>query len=266
MKKKKSPGQPIRSHTAKHRETLQQRILKDALVEDENIARAWIMTGRVLVNNTPVKTCGAIVGKDADIRIKPGKDRANRVSRGALKLEHAVKVFQVSDKIKDSICMDIGASTGGFTEILLEHAAKSVYAVDVAYGELAWKLRKDPRVVLRERINAKTLTVEIIPDLIDIIVTDVSFISLKKALPAGLTLLKPGGMLIALIKPQFEASLSDVGKKGIITDLAVHASCCQDICQWLASSGLQPIMMDRSPIKGTKGNTEFLVMARKERA
>lgn len=217
------------------------------------------------MNDAPVTTPGALVKHGDKVRLKHTKRTARaHVSRAGGKLAFALEAFGLSDAPAEAICIDIGSSTGGFTQALLEAGAKRVYAVDVGYGELDWRLREDPRVAVRERLNAKHITREHIPEPADIIVADVSFISLKSALPAALALLKENGLLITLVKPQFEAPRGAVGEGGVITDTALHASVCNDISLWMRdTAGLFPFAAGRSPVKGSKGNTEFLLAARK---
>jgi 23S rRNA (cytidine1920-2'-O)/16S rRNA (cytidine1409-2'-O)-methyltransferase len=186
------------------------------------------------------------------------------VSRGGVKLAHALEHFGIDPAGR--ICLDVGASTGGFTEVLLAKGAAKVYAVDVGHGQLDWKLREDERVVVLERTNARHLTREHVPDPIDLVVCDASFIGLRTVLPAPLALTKPAAALVALIKPQFEAGPEKVGKGGIVRDESVRAEVCETISTWLAAQpdwhvlGIAP-----SPIEGADGNKEFLIAARKEK-
>ena len=178
------------------------------------------------------------------------------MSRGGFKLDKALKVFPVDPSGK--VCIDCGASTGGFTDVLLQHGAAKVYAVDVGYGQLAWKLRNDERVVNLERTNLRYVTSEQIPELMDLAVMDVSFISIKLVLPAVKALLKPGADLICLIKPQFEAGREEVGKKGVVRDRAVHEHVIHSILDFAPEIGLTVMGLDFSPIKGPEGNIEYI--------
>jgi 23S rRNA (cytidine1920-2'-O)/16S rRNA (cytidine1409-2'-O)-methyltransferase len=187
-----------------------------------------------------------------------GKDHP-WVSRGGLKLDHALAHFGWD--VTGVTAIDVGSSTGGFTDVLLTRGAAKVYAVDVGHGQLAWKLREDPRVIVLERTNARHLTAEQIPDPIDLVVCDASFIALSKVLPAALDLARPGARLAALIKPQFEAGKGEVGKGGVVRDPAIHQRVCDDVAAWLDSIGWQVIGITTSPITGPEGNIEFLVAA-----
>jgi 23S rRNA (cytidine1920-2'-O)/16S rRNA (cytidine1409-2'-O)-methyltransferase len=187
------------------------------------------------------------------------------VSRGGMKLAHGLAHFGFD--VKGRVCVDVGSSTGGFTDVLLHHGAAKVYAVDVGYGQLADKLRKDPRVVVLERTNARHLTATEIPDALDAVVCDASFIGLRTVLPASLMVTKPGAVLIALIKPQFEVGKDRVGKGGVVRDPALHAEVCDMISTWLAEQpGWQVRGVTPSPITGPEGNVEFLIGAVRERA
>jgi 23S rRNA (cytidine1920-2'-O)/16S rRNA (cytidine1409-2'-O)-methyltransferase len=241
---------------------LDQYLLQRGLAENIGQAQSFCVQGLVHDANQKLLKAGMLVNEDrTDIKLKTLKSH-NYVARSALKLKAATNHYQIA--IAGKICADIGCSTGGFTEVLLENDAKLVYAVDVAYGEFATKLRNDPRVILLERTNAKNLNSELIPATLDIIVCDVSFISLKSALPACLELLKAGGILVALVKPQFELPKNKVEEGGIIKDSALHKEACDAISNWLAHEknfnilGILP-----SPILGVKGNQEFLLYATK---
>ena len=218
------------------------------------------MAGHVYSGEKKLEKAGQQVALDFAVAIR-GQDHP-WVSRGGLKLEKGLQEFAIDPM--GYTCADIGASTGGFTDVLLTHGATKVYAVDVGHGQLAWKLRSDDRVVVLEKTNARYLTQEQIPDPIDLVVCDASFISLKTVLPAALSLVREGGSLIALIKPQFEAGRQDVGKGGVVRDSAVHERVCQQITDWLL--GLDDWTVNgvtESPIKGPEGNIEFLVSATK---
>ena len=200
------------------------------------------------------------MAEDAPLEVR-GQDHP-WVSRGGLKLEHALREFSLSPEGR--ICLDVGASTGGFTDVLLTHGAAKVYAVDVGHGQLAWKLRSDPRVVVHERTNARHLTAETIPDPIGVLVCDASFIGLATLLPAPLALCVSGAWAVALIKPQFEAGRDQVGSKGVVRDPAVHAAVCERVREWWSGlPGWEVIGIAESPITGPEGNHEFLLAARK---
>ncbi len=183
------------------------------------------------------------------------------VSRGGIKLAHALEHFAID--VAGWVALDIGASTGGFTDVLLQKGAARVYAVDVGHGQLAWKLRQDSRVVVLERVNARYLTAEQAPEPPDIVVCDASFIGLETVLPAALALAKPEAQLVALIKPQFEVGPERVGKGGVVRDPALHAEVCQRIAAWLEGRGWAVTGIVESPIRGPEGNVEFLVHARR---
>lgn len=224
-------------------------------------ARALIMSGTVLYDEKPLTKPGILIPLNAKLRIKNSKGHT-WVSRGALKLEHAIKEYGINPE--NMVAIDIGASTGGFTDVLLHYGARCVYAVDVGYGELAWKLQSDPRVVVLDRTNARYLTNKYVPENPDIIVCDASFISLKTILPAALDLAKNKTLLVALIKPQFEVAQSEVGDKGVVYDPNLHKRVCAEIQEWLAGrDGWKVIGITQSPIKGPEGNVEFLIYAEK---
>ena len=194
------------------------------------------------------------VDPDADIEVRGVA--LPFVSRGGFKLDKALKVFPIDPAGKT--CIDCGASTGGFTDVLLQHGAAKVYAVDVGYGQLAWKLRNDERVINLERTNLRYVTEEQIPELLDIAVMDVSFISVKLVLPAVQRLLKPDADIVCLIKPQFEAGREEVGKKGVVRDSAVHKEVIRSVLGFAPGIGLTPVGLDFSPIKGPEGNIEYI--------
>ena len=207
-----------------------------------------------------MQKAGDPMAEDAPLEVR-GQDHP-WVSRGGLKLEHALKEFGLSPE--GCICLDIGASTGGFTDVLLTHGAAKVHAVDVGHGQLAWKLRSDPRVVVHEKTNARHLTAETIPDPIGALVCDASFIGLATLLPAPLALCVPGAWAVALIKPQFEAGRDQVGSKGVVRDPAVHAAVCERVREWWSGlPGWEVLGIAESPITGPEGNREFLLAARK---
>jgi len=220
-------------------------------------AKALIMAGAVVVDDTVIDKAGTLVGHDAAIRIK-GQDNPY-VSRGGLKLKGALESFGI--RVTDAVALDVGVSTGGFTDCLLQAGARKVYAVDVGYGQLAWKLRQDSRVVLFERTNIRYFTGKELRDPIDIVTIDVSFISLRLALPPVLPLIREGAAILALVKPQFEAGRGNVGKKGVVRDPAVHAWVIEEIKNFAGNAGLTVVGVCESPILGPAGNREFFLYA-----
>ncbi len=233
---------------------LDQLLFDRGLTESRERAKTTIMSGIVFVNGQRADKPGTAVSPDAVIEIRG--DALPFVSRGGYKLDKALKVFPVDPSGKR--CIDCGASTGGFTDVLLQHGAEKVYAVDVGYGQLAWKLRTDPRVVNLERCNLRYISAEQIPELLDLAVMDVSFISIRLVLPAVKTLLKPEADLICLIKPQFEAGREEVGKKGVVRDSRVHEQVVEEILRFMPGIGLSVQGLDYSPVKGPEGNIEYL--------
>ena len=234
-------------------------LFERGFAESREKAKALIMAGQVYVNNQKALKSGDTV-KEGDCLEVRG-EKLPFVSRGGLKLQKAVDVFGV--EIQDCVCMDIGASTGGFSDCMLQHGAKKVYAIDVGYGQLAWKLREDARVVNLERTNFRYVTHEQIPEEIDFASVDVSFISLRLIVPVMRTLLKNGGRAVCLIKPQFEAGRENVGKKGVVRDQSVHVQVVSDIVQFLLDTGFSVLSLDYSPVKGPQGNIEYLVLVEK---
>ena len=224
------------------------------LVESRELAQRLIIAGEVSVGGHPSTKPGLKVNEDADIAIR---NRPRYVSRGGLKMEGALNAFPVSAEGK--VCLDIGASTGGFTDCLLQHGAARVHAIDVGTNQLVWKLRQDPRVIVKEKFNARYMTPEDIGEQVDLIVSDVSFISLTKVLPAAYALLKDGGQMVCLIKPQFEAGREKVGKKGVVRDKAVHEEVIERIITFALENGFSVHHLEYSPIKGPEGNIEYLV-------
>ncbi|EEH97686.1 TlyA family RNA methyltransferase [Clostridium tertium] len=224
-------------------------------------AKTSIMAGKIFVDGQRVDKAGEKINVDADIIFK-GQE-IPYVSRGGLKLEKAIKEFGVN--LKDKVCMDIGASTGGFTDCMLQNDAKKVFSIDVGYGQFAWKLRTDSRVVCMERTNIRYVTPEDLGELTDFASIDVSFISLKKIMPATLSLLNESGEVVALIKPQFEAGKEKVGKKGVVRDINVHKEVVLDIVEFLISQNLNILSVSYSPIKGPEGNIEYLVYFTKDK-
>lgn len=229
------------------------------LAESREKAKAFILSGAVIVDGEKVDKVGLRVRVDAEIVIK--KPPFSFVSRGGCKLEWALKTFQVDVAGKTAI--DVGASTGGFTDCLLQRGAKKVYAVDVGYGQLAWRLRQDPRVVAIERQNIRSLSGEKIPDPVDLATVDVSFISLEKVIPCILLLLDTKASLVVLVKPQFEVGKGEVGKGGIVRNPAKRQEVLEGFCRKALAWGLEVLGTTTSPILGQKGNTEFLVYLNK---
>ena len=230
-------------------------LLEQGLFETRSRAQAAIMAGQVLVDELKIDKPGTPVKPEAKIRLLG--DQLKYVSRGGLKLEKALQVFPVS--VAGKVMADIGASTGGFTDCALQNGATKVYAVDVGYGQLAWKLRSDPRVVNMERTNARALDESSLPEKVDAASIDVAFISLEKILPAIKKILKPDGFVIALIKPQFEAGKEHIGKKGVVKDPEVHKEVIHRIINFAKDEGWSIGGLDFSPVKGPEGNIEYLL-------
>ena len=218
------------------------------------------MAGAVYSGERKLAKAGEMLPAEAPLEVR-GKDHP-WVSRGGLKLDHGLTHFGLS--VAGALALDVGSSTGGFTDVLLSRGAAKVYAVDVGTNQLAWKLRQDPRVVVLEQTNARVLTAEIIPEPIDIAVCDASFIGLAKVLEAPLRLVRAGGALVALVKPQFEAGRDEVGKGGVVRDPAVHDRVCAAAKVWVESQGWRVLGIAESPITGPEGNREFLLGAIKE--
>ena len=237
-------------------------LFERGFAESREKAKALIMAGQVYVNNQKVTKSGDSV-KESDCLEVRG-EKLPFVSRGGLKLQKAVEQFGLT--LDDCVCMDIGASTGGFTDCMLQHGAKKVYAIDVGYGQLAWKLREDARVVNLERTNFRYVTREQIPEEIDFASVDVSFISLRLIVPVMRELLKANGRAVCLIKPQFEAGKENVGKKGVVREQSVHAQVVADITAFLSETGFSILNLDYSPVKGPQGNIEYLVYIEKSDA
>jgi 23S rRNA (cytidine1920-2'-O)/16S rRNA (cytidine1409-2'-O)-methyltransferase len=226
------------------------------LVESRAKAQALIMAGVVFSGEAKITKAGQQIKEDQPLEVR-GKDH-QWVSRGGLKLEKGLAEFSVD--ANGATAIDVGASTGGFTDVLLTGGARKVYAVDVGRGQLAWKLRNDDRVVVLEKTNARYLTDAEIPEKVDMVVCDASFISLKTVLPAAMSFVRPGGCLIALIKPQFEVGKDNVGKGGVVRDPALHEAVCTDMRAWLDGlEGWEARGLTESPIKGPEGNIEFLL-------
>ncbi len=241
---------------------LDQAVLARGLAESRSRAQALIMAGLVLVDDRPVDKPGTLIRPTAALRVK-GRDHPY-VSRGGLKLAAALDAFPI--EAKGRVALDIGASTGGFTDVLLRAGVARVYAVDVGRGQLAWSLQQDDRVVMLDGTNARHLTAAEIPEPPEMITCDASFIGLRTVLPAGLALAAPGCEVIALIKPQFEAGPARVGKGGVVRDAAVRAAICDEIQAWIDGlTGWRVHGLIESPIHGPEGNAEYLIWARRQR-
>ena len=238
-----------------------QLLVDRGLVESRTRAQALILAGKVFSGERRIAKPGEALAADAALAVR-GQDHP-WVSRGGLKLAHAIDRFGLS--VEGRICLDVGASTGGFTDVLLAHGATKVHAVDVGHGQLAWKLRTDPRVVVHERVNARYLTANLIDDPIEALVCDASFIGLATLLPAPLALCAPGAWAVALIKPQFEAGPGAVGRRGVVRDPVVHTAVCERVQVWWAAvPGWHVLGVAESPITGPEGNREFLIAAAKD--
>ena len=243
--------------TPKRKERIDAALVARGLAASRQRAQAALLAGEVRVDGRPVTKPGALVPPTATIEVL---ERPRFVSRGGEKLAHALQVFAVDPA--GLVCADIGASTGGFTDCLLQAGARHVYAVDVGYGLLDYNLRNDPRVTVMERTNARDLPP--LPQPCDLAVIDVSFIGLEKVIPAVLRSLKPGGEIIALVKPQFQARRQEVGKKGVVRDPQVHAAVLGRFVAWAASQRLRLLGLTTSPLLGPAGNREFFVHLRVE--
>ena len=245
------------------KERLDVLLVKQGLAESREKAKAVIMSGDVFVDGQREDKAGSMFDPDK-CKIEVRVNTLRYVSRGGLKLEKAMKEFGLS--LQDTVCMDIGASTGGFTDCMLQNGAKKVYSIDVGYGQLAWKLRTDERVVNMERTNFRYVTHEQIPEDIDFASVDVSFISLKIILPVLRELLKSDGQAVCLIKPQFEAGREKIGKKGVIRDPQVHIEVVENTVSFALENGFDVKNLDFSPIKGPEGNIEYLMHIEKSEA
>lgn len=237
---------------------LDQLLFKKGITESREKARALIIEGKVLVNGKKIEKPGTQV--DENVKIELCGETLPYVSRGGLKLEASLKAFSID--VKDKVAMDVGASTGGFSDCLLQHGAKRVYAIDVGYGQLAWKLRTDPRVIPIERTNIRYMSEEKIPEKVDIATVDVSFISLKLVIPKVIEFLRPQGEIVALIKPQFEAGKGEVPKGGVIRDPQKRLKIVEEIQEFFKSVNLEVAGLIESPIPGQKGNIEYLIYAK----
>lgn len=237
------------------KERLDVLLVNRGMFESRAKAQAAVMAGQVLVNEQKIDKPGTPVAPEVTIRLLGNK--LPYVSRGGLKLEKALQIFPIS--VEGKVVADIGASTGGFTDCALQNGVAKVYAIDVGYGQLAWKLRNDERVVNMERTNVRYLEADSLPEQVDAATIDVAFISLDKILPAVHKILKPEGFVVALIKPQFEAGKENVGKKGVVRDAAVHEQVINNVISFAKSEGFGIAGLDFSPIKGPEGNIEYLL-------
>ena len=236
-------------------------LVNKGLIESRERAKTMIMAGKVFVDGQRVDKAGEKVSIESNIECKG--EKLPYVSRGGLKLEKAIKTYDIS--LQDKVCTDIGASTGGFTDCMLQNGAKKVFSIDVGYGQFAWKLRTDERVVCMERTNIRYVTEEDLGMLCDFASIDVSFISLKKIMDATLGILGSKGEVVALIKPQFEAGREKVGKKGVVREKETHIEVVEDIINFLKDKGLNILGVNFSPIKGPEGNREYLVYFTKDK-
>ena len=235
-----------------------QLLVDRGLAESRARAQALILAGLVFLGEKKIDKAGQQVAPDVALEVR-GRDHP-WVSRGGIKLAHAIDHFGID--VTDMIAIDVGSSTGGFTDVLLSKGAARVYAVDSGTNQLAWKLRNDPRVIVHEQTSARILTADHVPEPIDIIVCDASFISLAKVLERPMGFARPGAHLVALIKPQFEAGREEVGKGGVVRDPAVHERVCEEVRAWLTGQGWLVEGLTTSPITGPQGNVEFLIYAR----
>ena len=234
-------------------------VYEKGFAESREKAKAIIMAGQVYVDNQKADKCGTAYDENANIEVRGSV--LKYVSRGGLKLEKAIDNFGLD--LNGAVAMDIGASTGGFTDCMLQNGAKKVYSIDVGYGQLAWKLRTDERVVNLERTNMRKVTREQVPDAIDFFSVDVSFISLRLILPVARELMAENAEAVCLIKPQFEAGREKVGKKGVVRDPSVHVEVVRGIFDFCLRSGFDVLNLDFSPIKGPEGNIEYLIHLKK---
>ena len=244
------------------KERLDVLLVQQGLANSRELAKAYIMAGNVYVDGQKEDKAGTKVAVTAKLEVKG--NQMKYVSRGGYKLEKAMDVFGI--RLDGKICLDIGASTGGFTDCMLQNGASKVYAIDVGYGQFAWKLRNDERVVCLEKTNVRYVTHEQVPDEGDFASIDVSFISLTKVLPAVLGVLGEKGQLVCLIKPQFEAGREKVGKKGVVRDSSVHREVSEMIVEYVRTQSLGILGLDFSPIKGPEGNIEYLIYLDKSRS
>jgi 23S rRNA (cytidine1920-2'-O)/16S rRNA (cytidine1409-2'-O)-methyltransferase len=246
----------MRNKLSAKKQRLDRLLVERGVAPSRQRAQAMIMAGKVLVNNRPVDKAGFLVNQNDGIELK-GKD-IPYVSRGGLKLEGALQSLELNPA--GLVCLDVGASTGGFTDCLLQNGAARVYAVDVGYGQLAWKLRQDPCVTVIERTNIRHMPVETIAEPVDLSTIDVSFISLKIVVPAVAAFLKNGARILALIKPQFEVGKDRVGKGGVVRDASLHTGVIQSLSAFFVELGFLYETVIPSPILGPKGNREFFIL------
>ena len=238
---------------------IDQLLVDRGLVESRSKAQALILAGLVYSGERKIEKSGQAVAEDAPLDVR-GREHP-WVSRGGIKLAHALEAFGWD--VTGAVALDVGSSTGGFTDVLLQKGAAKVFAVDVGTNQLAWKLRQDPRVVVHEKTNARYLTDAVVTEPVDIIVCDASFISLAKVLDRAVDFARPGGRLVALVKPQFEADRGEIGKGGVVRDAAVHERVCAAAAEWIGARGWVVEGIETSPITGPEGNVEFLLAARK---
>ncbi|HEY0085331.1 MAG TPA: TlyA family RNA methyltransferase [Allosphingosinicella sp.] len=243
---------------AKHR--ADQLLVDRGLAESRAKAQALIMAGLVFSGERKIDKAAQPLAPEAPLEVR-GKEHP-WVSRGGIKLAHALEHFGWD--LSGAVALDVGSSTGGFTDVLLQAGAGKVFAIDVGTNQLAWKLRQDPRVVVHEQTNARYLTDEIVTEPVDIVVCDASFIGLAKVLDTALDFARPGGRLLALVKPQFEAERGEIGKGGVVRDSAVHERVCAAAAEWVASRGWTVEGLVQSPITGPEGNVEFLLAAHRD--
>jgi 23S rRNA (cytidine1920-2'-O)/16S rRNA (cytidine1409-2'-O)-methyltransferase len=234
-------------------------LVSRGLAESRTRAQALIMAGSVFCRESKLSKAGEMLAEDSPLEVR-GKDHP-WVSRGGIKLDHGLSHFGFD--VTGTVALDVGSSTGGFTDVLLSRGAAKVYAVDVGTNQLAWKLRQDPRVIVHEKTNARSLDRSIVPEPVDVLVCDASFIGLSKVLEAPLKLAKRGAKLIALIKPQFEVGREEVGKGGVVRDPLLHERVCGGVEEWVRSKGWKVLGITPSPITGPEGNVEFLLGAEK---
>ncbi len=251
------PASAPAREVARERSRLDVALVARGLAESREKAQSLIVAGLVSVDGRPAQKSAELVGPDAALTVQTAD---GFVSRGGDKLEHALATFGIV--VDGLICLDAGASTGGFTDVLLRRGARRVYAVDVGHGQLDWRLRGDPRVVVMERTNVRTL--DVLPELVDVAVADVSFISLRLVLPSIGRLARPGAPIVTLVKPQFEAGKDQVPRGGVVRDPAVHRRVLLDLWAWALAHGLTPRGLTPSPIRGPAGNVEFLLWLRNE--
>lgn len=239
-----------------------QLLVDRGLAESRTRAQALILAGLAFVGDRKIDKAGQQVADDAEISVK-GRDHP-WVSRGGIKLDHALT--HLGWDVTGAVAIDVGSSTGGFTDVMLSRGVVRVYAVDSGTNQLAWKLRQDERVIVHEQTSARILTPTHIPEPIDLIVCDASFIALSKVLPVPMSFAKDGARMVALIKPQFEAERHEVGKKGVVRDAAVHARVCAEVREWLTGESWDVLDLVESPITGPEGNVEFLIAATRRAA